>query len=70
MVQVAGEEEQALATEMAAAFLNEQLPEQMFGAPKAGTGMWASIVRIVNPINGKTLEELRLEQNEAATRYD
>lgn len=65
---MAGEEEQALAAEMAAAFLNEQLPEATFGAPKAGTGMWAAMVRVVNPINGQTIQEIRLEQNESATR--
>ena len=36
MVEAAGEEEQELAAEMAAAFLNENLPENTFGAPKAG----------------------------------
>ena len=34
MVEAAGEEEQQLAAEMAAAFLNERLPEDTFGAPK------------------------------------
>ncbi|KAG7281570.1 hypothetical protein CRUP_007604 [Coryphaenoides rupestris] len=32
--------------EMAAAFLNENLPEAIFGAPKAGAGQWASLVRV------------------------
>ena len=68
-MEVAGEEEQELAAEMAAAFLNENLPEDTFGAPKAGSGMWASIIRIVNPINGQTLDKIQLEQNEAAYRY-
>jgi len=53
---------------MAEAFLNENLPEDVFGAPKAGTGMWASIIRIIDPVNGTTLETLRLPQNEAAVR--
>ncbi|KAI0229654.1 Splicing factor 3B subunit 3 [Lamellibrachia satsuma] len=66
MVEAAGEEEQQLAAEMAAAFLTENLPEDMFGAPKAGPGMWASVIRIINPISGKTLEKISLEQNEAA----
>lgn len=66
MVEAAGEEEQELAAEMAAAFLNENLPENVFGAPKAGPGMWASVIRIINPISGSTLDKIQLEQNEAA----
>jgi splicing factor 3B subunit 3 len=66
MVEAAGEEEEQLAAEMAAAFLNENLPEDMFGAPKAGTGMWASTICLMNPINGKMLQKIALEQNEAA----
>lgn len=69
MVEAAGEEEQELAAEMAAAFLNEKLPENVFGAPKAGPGMWASLVRLINPITGTTLQKMQLEQNEAAFRY-
>ena len=70
MVEAAGEEEQQLAQEMAAAFINENLPEDVFGAPKAGSGMWASLIRIVNPITGRTIEKIALEQNEAAYRSD
>ncbi|CAM9695035.1 splicing factor 3B subunit 3 [Petromyzon marinus] len=66
MVEAAGEEERELAAEMAAAFLNENLPETTFGAPKAGSGQWASVVRALNPIQGNTLELVQLEQNEAA----
>jgi splicing factor 3B subunit 3 len=66
MVEAAGEEEQELAAEMAAAFLNEKLPEEVFGSPKAGWGMWASQVRLQDPITGKTLTTVELEQNEAA----
>ena len=69
MVEAAGEEEQELAEEMAKAFLNENLPEDVFGAPKAGPGMWASLIRIMSPISGKTLEKVSLPQNEAAYRW-
>lgn len=69
MIEAAGEEEQELAAQMASAFLNENLPESVFGAPKAGMGMWASIMRIINPITRETLEKVQLEQNEAAYRY-
>jgi len=51
---------------MAEAFLNEDLPEAVFGAPKAGSGMWASIIRVMDPVEGKTDHLIRLEQNEAA----
>ncbi|KAI8491080.1 Splicing factor 3B subunit 3 [Branchiostoma belcheri] len=52
MVEAAGEEEKELAAEMAAAFINENLPEATFGSPKAGPGMWASVIRVLNPIQG------------------
>lgn len=66
MREAAGEEEQELAKEMAEAFLNEDLPENVFSAPKAGHGMWASILRIMDPVKGDTYKMIRLEQNEAA----
>ena len=62
------EDEQQLAAEMAAAFLNEDRSEITFGAPKAGPGMWASVIRVINPITGDTLDKVSLEQNEAAHR--
>ena len=68
MIEAAQEEEQELAAEMAAQFLNEDRQESLFGAPKAGAGMWASIIRVLNPINGQTLQKISLEQNEAAHR--
>lgn len=49
MVQSAGEDKQVAAARAAEAFLVEDLPENMFGAPKAGTGMWASCLRIMHP---------------------
>ena len=55
-----------MAHTMADAFLNEDLPESVFGAPKGGAGMWASIVRVLDPISGTTLHMIRLPQNEAA----
>lgn len=50
MREAAGEEEQELAKEMAEAFLNEDLPESIFSSPKAGHGMWASVMRIMDPV--------------------
>lgn len=69
MQEAAGEEEQDLAREMAEAFLSEDLPESLFGAPKAGPGMWASLIRILNPVEGSTICRVPFEQNEAAHRY-
>ena len=68
MKDAAGPDEQELAQEMADAFLNEDLPDSVFGAPKAGPGMWASIVRIMDPVEGKTYFYYRFPQNEAAMR--
>lgn len=68
MIEAAQEEEQELAAQMAAQFLNEERQESTFGAPKAGAGMWASCIRILNPISGQTLHKISLEQNEAAHR--
>lgn len=68
MEEAAGEEERALAKEMAEDFLSEDLPERTYGAPKAGAGMWASLIRIMDPVNGLTHSVTRLEQNEAAIR--
>ncbi len=66
MKDAAGEEEIELAEEMAQAFLNENLDETAFGAPKAGAGMWASQIRLIDPITGNTYQVVRMEQNEAA----
>ena len=66
MRDAATEEEQELAHQMADAFLNEDLPESEFGAPKAGGGMWASIIRIMDPTSGTSSQIIRLPQNEAA----
>ena len=68
MREAAGEDEQELANEMAEVFLNENLPENIFGAPRAGAGMWASCIRVMDPITGKTVHRIPLEQNESAVR--
>lgn len=65
MREAAGEDEQELANEMADSFINEVLPEEIFSAPKAGYGMWASQIRIMDPVTGQTLFKVPLEQNEA-----
>lgn len=65
MREAAGEDEQDLANEMAEAFINEVLPENVFSAPKAGSGMWASQIRIMEPNHGHTISKIKLAQNEA-----
>lgn len=60
MIQAAGEEEKELAQEMAQAFLREILPEDKFGAPKAGPGMWASQIRVMNPSTVSKISPLLL----------
>uniref|UniRef100_A0A8D8RL10 Splicing factor 3B subunit 3 n=2 Tax=Cacopsylla melanoneura TaxID=428564 RepID=A0A8D8RL10_9HEMI len=65
MQEAAEENEQELAREMAEAFLTEDLPEKIFGAPKAGPGMWASLVRVLDPRTGNTESVTRFDQNEA-----
>ncbi|KAI8126256.1 Splicing factor 3B subunit 3 [Lucilia cuprina] len=65
MRMAAGEEERELANEMANAFINEVLPEDIFSAPKAGVGLWASQIRALDPIHGQTLFKIPLTQNEA-----
>lgn len=65
MREAAGEDEQELANEMADAFINEVLPENIFSAPKAGAGMWASVIRIIEPAHGHTIHKVKLNQNEA-----
>ena len=49
MVQTAGEYEEVAAAEAAENFLAEELPENVFGAPKGGPGMWASCLRVMHP---------------------
>lgn len=68
MIQDADTDEKRLAIEMANAFIQTKLPENIFGAPKAAPGMWASCVRVMDA-SGKEKESklvLDLEQNEAA----
>ncbi|XP_003744848.1 splicing factor 3B subunit 3 [Galendromus occidentalis] len=66
MIEAAGEAEQEMAAELAAAFLSEDLPESQFGAPRAGKKHWASVIRILNPSDLSTVYKIQLEQNEAA----
>lgn len=66
MVETASEEETQMAAEMAAMFLKEDLADDVYGSPKAGNGMSASVIRLINPISGKTVYDVQLDQNIAA----
>lgn len=66
MKEAAGDDERELAEEMSKAFMSEDLPDEVFGAPKAGAGMWASMIRIISPVKGNTVAKIPFEQNEAA----
>uniref|UniRef100_A0A7M5U5X2 Splicing factor 3B subunit 3 n=1 Tax=Clytia hemisphaerica TaxID=252671 RepID=A0A7M5U5X2_9CNID len=68
MVEACGNDSEARAAEskVAASFLNTDMVEAQFGAPKAGVSKWASIIRVIDPIRGETHYEVELDQDEAA----
>jgi len=43
-----------------------ELPSEQFGRPKAPAGTWGSCIRIVDPIENKTVRVVHLDNNEAA----
>lgn len=71
MVEACGDDDAARAAEsqVAANFLNSDMPESQFGAPKAGVTKWASVIRVIEPIRGETHHEVELDQDEAAFSY-
>lgn len=42
------------------------LPADIFGRPKAPAGTWGSSIRIIDPVEAKTISVVPLEDNEAA----
>ena len=48
-MQSAKEDELDLAAATAEELMSEGQPEEVFGSPKAGTGMWASCIRVLSP---------------------
>ncbi|KAG1739240.1 CPSF A subunit region-domain-containing protein [Suillus lakei] len=42
------------------------LPPEIFGRPKAAAGNWASAIRIIDPVEGRTVSVITLDNNEAA----
>ena len=68
MVSSAPEHVREQVAQAAEQFLSEDLPEVVFSAPKPGLGMWASAIRVVDPAQGTTMDQVLLEQNIAAFR--
>ena len=66
MIQDADSDEKKLAIEMANAFIENKLPENVFGAPKAAVGMWSSAIRVMDANNKDMKGLFELDQNEAA----
>ncbi|CAG5101195.1 Similar to SF3B3: Splicing factor 3B subunit 3 (Homo sapiens) [Cotesia congregata] len=66
MQEAAGAEEATVARELAEAFLSEEPNEAVFGAPRAGPGLWASLIKIMVPTTGQVFQTHRLEQDYAA----
>lgn len=42
------------------------LPVEQFGRPKAPAGTWGSCIRILDPVENKTVKVIHLDNNEAA----
>ncbi|KAJ3510268.1 hypothetical protein NLJ89_g4774 [Agrocybe chaxingu] len=42
------------------------LPPDIFGRPKAAAGTWGSCIRIIDPVESKTVNVIHLDSNEAA----
>jgi splicing factor 3B subunit 3 len=42
------------------------LPPDVFGRPKAAQGTWGSAIRIIDPVEAKTVNLIHLDANEAA----
>ncbi|KAI0315698.1 CPSF A subunit region-domain-containing protein [Amylostereum chailletii] len=42
------------------------LPAEQFGRPKAPAGTWASCIRVIDPVEGRTVAVVPLDNNEAA----
>ncbi|KAL3318033.1 Splicing factor 3B subunit 3 [Cichlidogyrus casuarinus] len=59
-------QERAFANEYADEFLKSQLDETVFGAPKAGTGQFSSLLRVMDPLSGDVHQIIRYHQNHAA----
>ena len=68
MIDVADDEDKEATREVVNAMLSEKISEETFGASKAGQGMWASQLRVVDPISGETKFVYEFEQNESAVR--
>lgn len=61
MVDAADDEDKEATREIAKTIL----AEETFGASKAANGMWASQLRVMDPISGETKFVYEFEQNES-----
>lgn len=66
MVDAVDEKDKEAAREVANTMLGEKSSEETFGASKAGIGMWAAQLRVMDPISGDTKFVYEFEQNESA----
>ena len=66
MIDAADDEEKEATKEIVNTMLAEKIPEETFGAPKAGNGMWAAQLRVMDPISGESKFVYEFEQNESA----
>ena len=65
MIDAADEEDKQAAREVANAMLTENIPEEIFGSPRAPNGMWAAQLHVMDPISGETKFIYEFEQNES-----
>lgn len=68
MIDAVDENDKEATREVVNTMLAEKISEETFGAPKAGKGMWAAQLRIMDPISGETKFVYEFEQNESAVR--
>lgn len=66
LVDAADDEDKEATREIANSILAEKIPEETFGSPKGANGMWASQLRVMDPISGETKFLHEFEQNESA----
>lgn len=66
MIDAVDEKDKEATREVVNTMLAEKIPEETFGAPKAGNGAWAAQLRIMDPISGETKFIYEFEQNESA----
>ena len=66
MIDAADDKDKEATRELTNIMLSEKVSEETFGAPKAGNGMWAAQLRVMDPISGDIKFTHEFEQNESA----